>query len=514
MELSVFKDLSEDSREIAEITQLLQYSLHLNIKNHHTLQPDIDQIFSVCHDICKPLFKPNFNFFGNDDLGHTNAESLEKLYSNYRDDDFWITAVKYHCAISSLFTIRNNFFKDSRISAYHLDGHARDFGFLSLKEKGYLQDNLFKNYITSTETARDYSSSDCSNFKTMFKTFCSSLTPQEQEAMYYDPKQSTFSLENSDYVYRMFKNRKHFMQIHKYFLHETNSTPISHFSHFFNEVADFSKSFYATRNEENIVDQILLIYRTERYYNLSLTAELYNRLLKLFSMKKSVDFKMPNTSILSTCFTLPNVFSRNLFLSYAFDSYSNAHLEENYFYYRNKNSGPLSYTSLANLGVDNHLTWENLFKSYNLFFSRIIFPIYEKCFFILLKEAFELKEICPGNSGQIMEELNRYILTNSHDIMSGGYSSTKTREHLAADSSCNIRTPSIPDMKILIARDDKIRFNLALKDIIARQNNLINSKDAPLFNSDSFSMQLSTDEHQALLTLYVNSTLRYMSGQF
>lgn len=514
MELSIFKDLSENSHEIDETIQLLQYSLHLNIKNHTSIQPNIEAIFHICHEICKPLLEPNFNFFGNDDLGRTNKESRSKLFANYRDNDFWITAIKYHCVISSLFTIRNVILENNNISAYHLDGYAKGLGFQSLKEKGYLQDNYFKKRITSKQTINDYSSSDCSNFKTMFESFYNTLTPSEQNAMHYIKEKSLFSLENSDYVYSIFKSRKPFIQLHKYFCNDSNNTPIGYFSSFFKEIAAFSNSYYANKEGRNVVDQILLAYRIERYYNLSLTTELCSRLLKLFTEKKDNAFKMPNTSILSTCFTLPNVFSRNLFLSYAFDSYDNAYLNENAFFYRNKNAGPVSYTSLASLGIDRHLTWENLFKSFNLFFSRIVFPIYEKCFFILLKEAFGLQKVCPGNSEPVMNELNNYILTNSHDILAGGFSSPKTREHLPKDLSYDIRTPNIPDSKELHTPDEKKRFNLTLKDIIATQNSLINSKDVPLFNSDYFGMHLSKNEHQALLTLYINSTLHYMSGQF
>lgn len=516
MNLLIFKDLSENSGEIAEAIRLLQYSLHLNFNNHPPVQPDINSVFSVCHDICKPLLGDNLNFFGNNiaDINCTPEESLKMLYENFRDNDFWITAIKYHCVISSLFTLRSVFLKDNFISSYQLKVHAKESGFLTLKKKGYLESNCFKRYISGDETIKENFSSDCSNFKTMFKTFYNGLTSQEQEALHYDSKEARFSLENSDYVYRIFKNRQCFNQLHKYYINDILKAPKDYTEFFFKNVVNFSDSFYADSNEANVVDQILLAYRTERYYNLSLTTELYSRLLKLFSEKKNGSFKMPDTSILSTCFTLPNVFSRNLFLSYAFDSYDNTHLDENTFYYRNKNAGPVSYVSSASLGIDRHLTWVNLFKSFHLFFSSVIFPIYEKCFFILLKEAFDLKSICPDNSVQLMDTLNNYILENSHDILSGGFSSSKTRNHLAEDLSVNIMAPQMPNSKIILSRDDTVRFNLILKDIIATQSNLIHFRDAPLFNSDYFGMQLATDEHNSLLTLYVNSALRYMGRPF
>lgn len=494
MNLLIFKDITDNSSEMQAAKNVLTQTLHLDynvtdIANLKKLHNDelIDALFALCKKICQPLFyKDSFQFFGSD-MGNPLQIKYRDLSSS---SQFWNSAIKYHCVISTLFTDRHFLLKESKISAYHLNTYARKLGYFQLKELGYINEqHLFCEY--NKENKSSDASKKLSDFNKLFASFYNRLSEEERQIFNLDSKKH-FSLENSDFCYRLFCNRKIYNKLRKFY---SNHDCLVNCIDFFDNSGSFFNSFI--ENSDHIVDEILLQYQLERYFNLSLTTETLNL---IFSKPELLPPTSIPPEIIVSCFNLPNVFSRKLFLNFAFDSYHNKFLTENIFYKRTQDTGPVYFTDAPTIQTNKLILWLDLYKKFTYFFSHLVFPIYEKCFFLLYKDSIK------SFNKPLITDLEQYISVHSDDILNGGFTDDNLRTRLS-DPLPSITNPIVLDPRVIENKNYLLRCNLLLQDILSAQNNIMHPTGFPDLTEAYFGCLPGTSYHRKLMTLYVNSTL-------
>ncbi len=525
MDLCIFKDISINSKEMESARNILSYTLHLEYekvhKNHSTsnllyekeknYDTYIEDLFEQCNSICSSLFHINsFTFFGNSSINTHNFYQDLCL-----DKTFWESSIKYHCSISSLYTLLHTFLKDERISPYTVNTYAKENGYFYFHEKNYLDSSnkTFKRYIQ--EKISTTASNTSGNFSKTYRTFYDKLSSVEQALFNtYTKKDSSkdskleFFLENSDLSYFLFDNRNHFINLRKSYEEQSIQSVHS----FFKNMSDLHSSY---NKVENKVDLLLLQYKAERYYNFSMTSQLIYSIFDDVWSKNKNSLVSFSPEFLVSCFNLPNVFSRNIYLLYALNSYDNKFLNESIFYKRLQNAGPLVFAQPETPKETHLFTWLELYKKFFSFFSFVVFPVYEKCFFLLLYDS--LKESLPENetldNNKIIKAaidiLYKYINSHIDQIKEGEFCTNSLAGPPPKEDF--IYQIKIPKQEYFSDKNQKINENSFLKNILMKQNNLFHPVTIPGFGPDYFGIKEKRDHKSALITFYTNSIIEHIS---
>jgi len=512
MNLQIFDDVSSTSKEMENTRNLLSHTLHLeyeeiiknsdfikyNYKDTDNYNAYIEYLFQQCDSICTPLFYQNsaFSFFGN------SGDSYHNFYTDLSfDKDFWKSSIKYHCVISSLHTLIHSLIKNVNVSLYKSNTYIKNQGIFHLTNNSFFDFTKLEVNKYNKCGLSDNASNNCSNFSRQFSDFYKKLSPNEKFVFGYH--NNSFSLEESNFNYCLFENRKSFLSIREWY---TKSSLTSSAQSFFEELSIFYSSSYKT--VENNVDSLLLQYKIERYYNFSMTAKLMNLVIDATYSDKTYSIDSFPPQLLVSCFHLPNVFSRNIYLSYALNSYNNEFLDESIFYKRLQNTGPVYHVSPSTSKTERLLKWLDLYKRFSSFFSFVIFPIYERCFFLLLNDSLKemSKEDNPAKTA--IEILNNYISLHFNEITNGGCDSKYTKDVLNEQFLSNI---AVPKAEYFNDRTRQMAANLFLENILTMQNSVIHPKPTPKFDSQYFGIKPNSAHHRALMNLYMNSTLEHMS---
>ena len=513
MNLQIFDDISSTSKEMENTRNLLYHTLHLEYEeiiknsdfiNYYHMDTDnynayIDYLFQQCDSICTPLFYKNsaFNFFGLTGTNNRNPYSDLSL-----DGDFWKSSIKYHCTISALHTLIHYLIKNVKVSAYKSNTYIKNQGIFYLTNNDFFNfaDLEFNKY--NKRGMSNNASNNCSNFSRQFSELYKKLS--ENERIMFGYHDNLFPLGESNFNYCLFENRKSFLHLREWYAEDS---PISSSQSFFKELSNFYSSLY--KPVENNVDSLLLQYKVERYYNFSMTAKLMNLVIDATYSGKTYSIDSFPPQLLVSCFHLPNVFSRNIYLSYALNSYNNEVLDTSVFYQRLQNTGPVFHVGPSTTKIERLLKWLNLYKRFSSFFSFVIFPIYERCFFLLLHDS--LKDVLKkDNLTEVaIEVLSKYILLHFNEITNGGCDSKYTKNDLNGQVLSNI---AIPTGEYFYDRSHQIAADLFLKNILTMQNSIIHPKPIPEFNSQYFGIKPNSSHQHALMNVYINSTLEHMEG--
>lgn len=536
MNLHFFQDLSDNSPEISEFKTLLKYSLclydtpeellpyQLSFPCHNAdcISSYIDAIFNKCHSICKPLFDKShpYYFFGSP-KSYTQTD-IASTYSNlFFYPDFWETAIKYHCVISSLHTLLYYFSKDITLSSYKFCNHFQGKGYFSSMQAGILFINDKQELTLLRHKKSGYSgeyASASSNFPKTFKTFAGEFIEPEdakpgsksksklsklEKAVLGIKSKNNFAFFNSDLLYYLYYTSKVCTKCKalKNF-YEENDIPFSFQKYF--DIAEVMESGLTDRLilSSDKVDYILLKYKFERYYNFSLTDCIIKFLVNFSNEHSSFTINSIPVEILSATFNLPNVFSRNEFFKYALYSFNNARLEDSTFYKRNQDTGPIFTVGTPTNHNNRLIIWLDLYKKFITFFSYIIIPIYERCFFIILKEHLSLKKTDVNFMQESIELLHQYILSHIDDILE-----FKDQGELAKVFSDSNSSISDVFSKSPLTKHQKQVINIVTKELLINQDNIFHpAKHMPL-SSKYFGIISNENYHRKLMNLVVQSVL-------
>lgn len=506
MKLHTFGDIQKSSQEIESFRILLKYSLHLDLKksclsdssNLKTQDSTlyIENIYSKCHAICRPLFHLNhcFEFFGSRSLSEVNIKSFADLPII---SEFWADALKYQCTVSALYTLLHAYLKNTTISSYQLCNHAKGMGYFALiqDQKITVTKNVpqLKKYIKTQQS--DTSASNDANFLKLYKLFFNKLSAKEQNT-FNSHSYKEFGLLNSDLSYRLFMacKYKECKKFHQFYLE--NGKKSFSYSDYFETSKKLQSSIYDKNMDEisDPVDHILLMYKTERYYNLNLTNYIVKALVDFTHKNGNFSLDSIPLELLIMPFNLPNVFSRHYFFKFALDSYNNECLEDSIIYKRLLDTGPTFFLGTPTSKSTRLLTWLDLYRKCIMFFSHIIFPIYERCFLLVLADALGEKYV-----NKAISLLYDYIKAHAEDILH--WNAPSFASSLFQDDPWNITQITGSSKRETLAID------LLTQNILLKQNSLIYPVVFPELNQEYLGIVPGNSYHRQLTNLVISSIL-------
>lgn len=380
--------LSHDSKIRADAAGTIKYTLLLNyeLPSVNSNSNLIEDLFTKCHNCCSGLFSNTpeqitYNFFGSKHINlnqpHTSFPQLHNMILN-------------HCIISSYHAIITELLEGEYVSSYALVNKIRTKGIDELYKNNFVINKgnklSFKNRNDSSYSQKSRKASDFYKKSDSHKDILEPLFISMPSDNTYQ-----YSLQFSSLCYKIcniyaskfkkfdFKSSNIFLnwltEMHSSFISETDIKAI------------------ATKNKANIfpIDFLYTHFLSERLFNFRL---IYSLLRNILIIEEKTDYRICTNEILkilSLCKKLPNVFSRQYFLKFAFDSFDD--ISDSYadFWHENDMKGNdiiMGINRTQRLGFQ----FEKWIEQYELFInymSEFVIPIYEWCFLDMLLSVIE-----------------------------------------------------------------------------------------------------------------------------
>ena len=530
--------LSPDSLERQEAENILKYTLLLDTDDNCTDPPfltdgidaedvladmqcnesnyknNIDKIISNIREItirnCSKLFATKEtsycpdNFFGQN-IRNKNIRITSKVFFTMLLDDavMW----SYHAVITELFSSCQN------ITPYTSVKFLKEKGLCELLEKKWISLNNegIEIHLKKFQYQRNNSCiPEASNYKTKLNTILKNIGVDEDEAKLNDgiPIQFTnllylisdaklnykwlFSTRSNIYAFR--KDSSRFYQALNVLTPHINKTTIG---------------------DSKFVDKIYSYYILEKIFNINL---LYNL---LYNLDMQVKDNRPGASnllypeILSdlkNCLKLPNVFSRNYFITYAFgyideDTASSADFWRNIDFTQRDNH---LRTIRENLRFQ-FLKWCQQYTAFTNYMSDFLLPLYKWHFLSLLLQRIE-KEFPSyshlGHLGIIFILLSNWLKYHGEEVLN--------------PYACNIIPCSFQDIseKAALKGDSLETENLPFTDLLQELTNksygclfpFCNNLDLELnpspINREFFKGSEIYNDHVNLIKYYIDILFR------
>lgn len=380
--------LSNNSKIRTDAAGTIKYTLLLNYElpsadSHSNL---IENLFTKCHNCCSGLFSDSpeqitYNFFGSKYIdpkqSHASFPQLHSMILN-------------HCIISSYHAIITELLRDEHIPSYTLVNKIRTKGIYELYKTDLIINEgnklRFKNRAASSYSHKSRKASDFYKKSASHKEILEPLfisTPSDNTYQY--------SLQFSSLCYK----------ICNIYASRFKKTDFKSSDFFLNWLEKMHSSFIsgadiktiATKNKDDIslIDFLYTYFLSERLFNFRL---IYSLLRNILIVEEKTDYRLCTSDILkilSLCKKLPNVFSRQYFLKFAFDSFDDISNSYADFWHENDMKGNdiiMGINRTQRLGFQ----FEKWIEQYELFInymSEFIIPIYEWCFLDMLLSVIE-----------------------------------------------------------------------------------------------------------------------------
>lgn len=357
----------------------------------------------------------------------------------YKHDNQITKAIQSHCVIAALHTVKYLRWReegDGKLQKVVKGNTAAEYVNENLEEGTpgyfYLNSIHYEDSLLDMEkyAYNEYESKVSNFFKQMKEE---NVRPDMKFAYsllgkYYDPdrdKNGMINLEiplyNIDLYHHIISNKAFFMNK----VHDKPDMRKDSFIKYMNMYGRAASSTAFIFTPEAKVDNILLRYQLERYLNASLYEYLFQKHKRHHENKENKIVLSGDNylSIIQKFSLLPNVFSRHLFVDWAYESISYKNVEKifvNYF------DSPIEIKSeLVRIGDEEnnfvsrlktpnteYAVWCYVLERALEYLSTVTFPMYEKTFFICLYEYFsyDIPEKGEKTVLQRMEEvLYRYV---------------------------------------------------------------------------------------------------------
>lgn len=359
----------------------------------------------------------------------------------YRHDDKITEAIHSHCAISALHTVKYLLWREgsddenqkvvkgntaAKYVSEHLEEGTPGYYYLNSIEYDDSRLNILSFDYPSYE-------SKVSNFFRHMKEedikpdmkFAYSLLGKYSYRERDNKKTNAGDLEipvyNMDLYHHIISNKDFFMNK----THIRNNMNREPFVSYMNSYGRIASSAAFNSSAEAKVDNLLLRYQLERYFN----ASLYEY---LFKKHKSHHENSENNIILSgdnyfaiiqKFSLLPNVFSRHIFADWAYEMISSKNSEKvfvNYFDSPNEMKFGLIHNEEKfnpRLKTPNteYSTWCYVLESALEYLSTVTFPMYEKTFFIGLYEFFA-SNISAPSPYSVLKKMEKILYSYCEDL--------------------------------------------------------------------------------------------------
>lgn len=423
-------NLRTDALNSIKYTLLLDYKVP-DIAIDENLIPEI---MKSCHECCRGLFQDNsttgpidFNFFGTPyNEEHKSETKIIKDAHNLCFLDYFSpnkeahphspeigfpTMILDHCVLSCYHAVITDLLREETVTAYEIKNGLECAGIHSLYKKKHLnfkaKNILIKNHFSSTINSKK--SSSASDLSRIIKTHLNVLP--YTKSLFLGPP-SNHNTQNSYNFFLQFSGIfSHICKIPaphcRVFssgitnINEKNkNTILQNFEQLSSELFPkidkslpnipehiFKDSFHDT------VDGIYHYHIMERMFNCNL---IYCLLRNIHRIEKNTDYRLCQKEILDTlslCQKLPNTFSRQYFLQYAFDKLITRPISYCDFWHDHQLDMSTSVLESPSKSKTHfQLTrWIEQFSLFCNYIGEYVIPIYEWCFTNMILEVIEQK---------------------------------------------------------------------------------------------------------------------------
>lgn len=370
--------------EMEETKNILEYRFLFDLSLDKSFIA-ADNLMEIFHT---PIFSVNLAFNIPSNLLGVNNFEINHYKTMYE-------SIYKHCIISALHTIKYLIWKEKGEPILHGTSAARyiDESYDSFETK-------VRNFFRPS-----FSSTMITNMDFAYSLLGKSSTGYEEN-----------NLEIPAYNLNLYN---HIIQNKKFFLKSKDkpNMRIDRFIELMNLYQDIS-----TINEKGkSVDNLLLQYQLERYFNASLFEYLYQKHKHHRDNPKNPVMLSGDgyLSVIENFSLLPNAFSRNIFVDWAYESISDENREKIFVNYFNSpdemkfgmitneetNREDLKFSPLLKTPNMSYGTWLNTVECAIEYLSTVTFPMYEKTFFIILYKAFEKENRIKIDILEKMEEV-------------------------------------------------------------------------------------------------------------
>lgn len=428
-------DLSYNSPQRIQAKNTLEYSLHLDFPESDSPSLDdkqfIEKSLMICYKQCKPAFwgtGHTGNFFGTVSKGNGLSGIFNSSPTTNQNIPLYSQLILNECVMAAYHTIMKFRFK-SPISTYALLNKLKGQG---LNE----QRGLFKetkdgmNIVRIKSRESSYMSSKTSSYNETIKkrketinlfanVFFSKKADQSQTFTNIMPCYSDifFLLTRPECTLTMLKSALKLYGLSASPHTQPNSAEEISKAHLDNFQAFIKYMEYGINKIDNKTDRAYLLYKYEKLFGYRLLTCLFEN-MRLLKKADPLTYSYMTLGTLSTCYNLPNVFSRCHFVQYTFDTLKGR---------------PQSYTSFfesLRLPVGFYIAderfifaitkWLEQYEKFCSYMSNMLFPVYEWYFLITILEAaekYEEKEATEKRGLHKLQELLAQYIDEHYDAI-------------------------------------------------------------------------------------------------
>lgn len=374
-----------------------------------------------------PLYRQMNNFY------QDSVYFVQNLYQN----DFFASSILNQCLMSAYDSIIK------LIHPYYISVSSlfqiAEIGFTELTHRkliDYNQERLYKNCSEVTFPNPRSPEDDLDNrlpnlrntlkhYHTVFKNGCPLLSDSISESQWT-------LLCNSDIIYSIVTeiNAKAFSS----FLSMYNNKFLSQYSHA-KKLDEIHNALYhamenamntrltSNKSKINFIDQLYFYYRIERIFSLDLLNCIFQNIIGLKNSKSIYPDGVNELREIAAIGKLPNVFSRNAYLQYAFEAIKGkSDISKSIFWQKER---PLYQSAFGKLSDEYPLRiWRDIFLHFACFFGDYAIPIQEWYFLITLFKTVSLHDTNLSQSTELgLSELQKlqkllaiFIEKNAYNI--------------------------------------------------------------------------------------------------
>ena len=412
--LEQFKFYREESKNTLLYTLLLPNIDKITGNEDTWVEKALNQTFCSCH---RRFFRDNYDFFGYYKVEDFSFSSL--IYKNHYDsndlsEDFFASTILSQCVMSSYDTVMQLILSDfEKLTPYAMSNKIEYNSYNSLRKLNIISDDFIKIFRIEENSDALSRASLCRN-KLIAHLDCLKYTKFQN---YFPTDVSDLSLLQSDILYRI--NDFHttsYKEIIKFYTNEAKTlTPVSKVQQW-NQLSSFYNKLMYTLPEDP-VDYLYYLYRTEKIFNLNLASCLVQNVNFLQNIGMYPNYKDMN--VLSIISKMPNVFSRTVYLQFAFEAIENQANFNKSFFDRIDDIG--TFMSKRDSKEFNFHEWSLYFKKYCKFFSNLIFPVFEWYFFLSLLETAEENSKDTRSALLLLQKVLYDFIKNKRTSLWGKY---------------------------------------------------------------------------------------------
>lgn len=418
--------LKTDSKARLDAVNILKYTLFLDyqVPELNDAEEFISHLMDAVQSCCKGLFmdrtkdKGNiyYYFFGGSqdarDMNKSSCLSYLDVYSPTNDSNEFKgmaglhTMILQHCVLSSYHAILTELLENQQTTSYGMKKKLKECGVQCLCKKNKL--SFTEQGLTFHAPCKNSSNKDSANasdFSTKTKSHIEAI-PDVMELLTIATQGKNgilykYNLQFSEICYHICEiNATKFR-----FLNNDNESKkscdffidaIEYLTNKLEPGFDFSKGVpkkILGKLNGDVVDELYHYYIIERIFNFNL---FYSLISNIYNVQNKTSYQLCQESIidiLTCCKELPNIFSRQYFLKYAFDKIIDAPSSYHDFWFKinQQKMNTIIGRDERDMRCFEFLQWIKQYKLFIRYMSKFVIPVYEWCFLDMLLEAIESK---------------------------------------------------------------------------------------------------------------------------